>query len=251
MRCAPKAWLSFALMLMSMNAMPTTVNNAQQAAPDHLQDCVVLLHGLGRSKHSMAMLGAALERHYHVINISYPSRHHTITRLAELAIQPALQRCRAYHPDAAIYFVTHSLGGILLRSYLAEHPITGLKHSVMLAPPNHGSELADHFSKLLGYRWLMGKPMQQLVTGCNGVPEQLGPANFSVGIIAGSRSYNPLYSAFIAGSDDGKVSIKSTELEGMQDHIVLPVSHSFMMNSPAVQAEILHFLQQGRFIPRI
>lgn len=196
----------------------------------------------------MQPMGDFLEANgFNVVNIGYPSRKHSIEELARVAIPPALDACEQNDPDAPLYFVTHSLGGILLRSYLQESAIPKLQRAVMLAPPNNGSELADNFKKLLGYRWLIGKPMQQLGTDENDLPKHLGKVDFELGVIAGSKSYNPLYSAIVSGDDDGKVSVESSKVEGMRDHLVMPVSHSFLMNNATVEQQTLHFLRQGSF----
>ncbi len=213
-----------------------------------MADCVIILHGLGRTSQSMSSVENMLkDENYHVVNLGYESRKYEITDIAPQAIEPALEQCQTIDSDAKINIVTHSMGGILIREYLNKNTIKNLRRVVMLAPPNHGSELADHFKSVLGYPWLIGKPMQELGTGESDKPKSLGAVTYDVGVIAGSKSLNPFYSYFVNGEDDGKVSIKSTYVDGMKDHIVLPVSHSFLMNDSEVQSQILHFFDHGKF----
>jgi len=224
------------------------VDGKQYLNPNKHNECVILLHGLARTNRSMLKIEKALKAvGYDVFNASYPSRKKAIELLSETSIEAAIQHCRDNFVPERIHFVTHSMGGILIRFYLAQNNIDDLGRVVMLAPPNAGSELVDRLSQLQLFNLIFGPAGKQLGTDASSLPNSLGPVDYEVGIIAGNRSLNLFYSALIPGEDDGRVSTRNTRLEGMADFIVLPYTHSFMMNRPQVIEQTLHFLQRGRF----
>ena len=207
--------------------------------------CVVLLHGLARSDSSMKKLNIELQNeNFHTVNVDYPSRDYTIEELAGIAIPPALEQC-SNHDE--IHFVTHSLGGILVRQYLSNNEIPNLGRVVMLGPPNKGSEVVDKMKNVPGFHFINGDAGMQLGTGEMSVPNKLGPAEFDVGIIAGTESINLILSLIIPSTDDGKVSVERTKLDGMNDHIEMETSHPFMMKNKMVISQVIHYLKHGNF----
>jgi len=214
---------------------------------DKDSEAIILLHGLARTRRSMNKAAKLLAAYgYQIINVDCPSRSADISLLAQKYISQAVKQCDVKGVKK-IHFLTHSMGGILLRDYLASHTIDRMGRAVMLAPPNQGSEVVDKLGGWKLFYTLNGPAGLQLGTDSNSVPNRLGPVNFELGVIAGNKTINFLLSTLIPEVNDGKVSVSRAQVAGMKDFIVMPYTHPFIMRRKAVIGQALHFIQQGTF----
>lgn len=208
-------------------------------------DCVVLLHGIGRTKANMDEIQQDLQDHgYNVLNIDYPSRTAGIVELAE-NIHPHIKKFLKTR-KCKVHFVGYSLGTLVIRAYLSKHAPKKLGRFVMIAPPNKGSEVADFIGDTAAYKNFYGPAGQELRTKLD-YDILLGKLKGDVGVIAGDRSIDPVSSFVIDGPDDGKVSVESTKIDGMKDHIVIHATHTFITTNDEAVAQARYFIENGTF----
>lgn len=233
------AWLVFSLAGCAPVTLPELVPSPGAT--------VVLLHGLARSASSMERMATSLRgAGYHVCNIGYPSREHPIAVLAADHVAPQVAACRAT-ATGPVHFVTHSLGGILVRQLAATRAVPDIGRVVMLGPPNQGSEVVDVLGGWALFRQVNGPAGDELGTGPRSVPQALGPVPFELGVVAGTRSINGILSTLIPGTDDGKVSVQRAQVQGMRDFVTVAAAHPFLMRDGEAIAQTLRFLAQGCF----
>jgi len=209
-------------------------------------ETVILLHGYGRTMLSMWPLQRRLQNAGFVVkNLGYPSIRKSPEELTDFLHKEVEACCRT---SPRVHFVTHSLGGILIRAYLAEEPPRNLGRVVMLAPPNHGSELADLASRSKLLRQILGPTVIQLGTATDSLPNRLPAPWYDVGVIAGIDPFNPIGDFFVPTPSDGTVSVASTQLETMRDFVTVKKSHTFIMQSADVAEYTIRFLRTGTFL---
>lgn len=202
------------------------------------RETVVLLHGLGRSRASLWRLSRRLRAAgFETRNFPYaPAFHRFDTLVGQLHdFIVAEVHTPVYH------LVGHSLGNILIRARFRIGYPSGLTRIVMLAPPNHPPKLA---------RRLQGCPPFHLWSGESGrllaSPEfyaTLPVPSVPFGVIAGDKGQRLTFDE----PNDAIITVESTRLAGMTEHLVVPCAHTFIMNSPAVARATTRFLRQGKF----
>ena len=209
------------------------------------KETVFLLHGIARTKQSMKKLEKALlQEGYSVVNIDYPSRKHTIAEIADMVFK--IVHNVSEKNKGKIHFVCYSMGCLVVRELLAKYDISQVENIVMLGPPNQGSEVADFLKDNFLYKSFYGPAGQELTTAAASKnPSSL--LQYSIGIIAGNVCFDPICYFILPKGHDGKVTIESTKLEGMRDHIVLSCSHTFMITNKEAIAQVKYFLKHSRF----
>ncbi len=216
-----------------------------RAAPSDAAQ-VVLLHGLGRSETSMLILENALAgAGFEVHNIGYPSQEESPDALV-VRITAAIDDCCADN-GRTLHLVGHSLGGLLIRAYLASHHPANLGRVVLIGTPNHGSELADLDAGLPATLLEMAGPTAGMLgTGPDDFPASLPPPDYPVGVIAGTRDA-VVTNQWLPLPNDSMVSTASTRLDGMTDFVTFPVTHWGLRNDGDVARAAITFLKEGSF----
>jgi pimeloyl-ACP methyl ester carboxylesterase len=207
----------------------------------------VLLHGIARTSRSLNRIESALQGSgFATLNLDYASRKKPLDTLAA-DIAPDIAGF-AERTDGSIHFVGHSMGGLLIRVYLAKYRPLRLGRVVMLGTPNGGSEVADVLRRFAIYRAFYGPAGLQLSTQQDPALRALPPVDYDLGIVAGIGTVDPISSFLILPRpNDGKVSVRRTMLEGMIDHTIVKASHAGLLHHPAAIDQIISFLCKGRF----
>lgn len=208
-------------------------------------DYVIILHGIARSNKHMKSLANFLEKDgFDVVNLTYPSTSYKIEELTTLINSEISKRITQNKP---IHFIGYSMGGLMVRALIHKYNYQNLGKVVQLAAPNHGSEVADFVKNFWPYKKIFGPAGQQLVTNQTTIKHLFGEVNYELGVIAGNATIDPICWGIIPGENDGKVSIESTKLKGMKDHIVVSASHTFFPSNKEVHKQTIHFLKHSKF----
>ncbi len=196
----------------------------------------------------MSKMGRALRAAgFRTVSIRYPSRKYGLNTLNQQYIVPPLKKILSAS-DRPVHAVSHSLGGILLQLASPFLPGDRIGRAVLLAPPNHGSEIVDTMKKYRWFKWFFGPAVLDLGTDRKILPDKLPPFPSPMGIIAGDYSIFPFFDNVLPGPHDGTVSVASTKTDRADAHLILHTSHPFIIRSPAVISQTIFFLKNGRFM---
>ncbi len=248
MKIRNKSGLYSALfLLLCLIIMPSSKTIAQN---NRKNEIVILLHGIGNTKWNMYFAETALKQEgYATYNLSYPSLEYDIPKLSAF-IEEKLESVGLWRDYAKVHFVTHSMGGLIARTYLNDNkdniPKTRMGRVVMIAPPNQGSEVSDFLQDFFLYQWSYGPAGQQLTTAYQ--QQQDIDLYYDLGIIAGRKEWPyPVARLLIPEESDGRVAVSRTKLKGMKDHITIPATHTFISWKASTHQHIIDFLKNGRF----
>ena len=254
-----RAWGSYATCLQTLRA-------DAPAPPATPRTLVVLLHGMGRTPHSLAGMRKGLEeRGWTVATMTYPSLRRSLEDHAA-QLERWLDRLEGVDE---VHFVTHSLGGIVLRATAGGADGRGIHsvpaaaanpgepwrgrlrigNAVMIAPPSRGATLADRLERHSAFRMVFGATGRALRTG---QLEHVPVPAFRFAIVAGARGDDGGWNPLIPGDDDGVVGVDETVLEGAEDRLVVHGAraiHTILMNHPEVVAATDRFLRGGPLQP--
>ncbi len=214
-------------------------------------ECVVLLHGFGRSSSSLKKINNKLEEHgYRTVNINYPSRNYHIFQLAEQFVLPRIEK--EIETCSKVHFVGYSMGGIITRYILANHRPKNLGRVILLASPNQGTEVVNSLGKYLWFQTIFGPGVLDVSVNSPFLKSLPSTVDYETGVISGNFSVNPISSLFlIPGDDDGTVSVENTKINGMKDHITIRSSHFMLLYNDEVAEEIEYFIRNGSFRHKI
>ena len=210
--------------------------------------CIVLVHGLMRTKHSMTPLKKVLQKKCdcEIICFSYASTRGKIGVHAA-----ALREFLESLPETwTLSFVGHSMGNIVIRHFIADlqddqkhsELLSRCQRMVMLGPPNQGAAIARQLSSLGMFELIAGKGAMELGPDWDGFSESLATPPFPFSIVAGEVENKAIQNPLLDNASDFVVEVDEARLEGSESFVVVPALHSFLMKDAQVQDFVVDFL---------
>ncbi len=204
---------------------------------------VVLVHGILRGSSSMNKIKIEFIRQgFSVTGFDYTKKDGSIEEISD-----SLHKKIKKFPKGKIHFVTHSMGAVIVRSYISKYKPRNIGRVVMIAPPNNGSVYAAVLLHLPFFEKIFGRSGMDIAEGENCIVNSLPVPEFEFGVIAGGTGYEIGLNPFLKGDNDGTVLLKETIIEGMADFMQIKGQHSFLLFNNEVISESINFIKNGKF----
>lgn len=227
---------------MSPPAGPSTVSPDLVKIDETKDRHVVCLHGLARSKFSMALLARFLASDCFIVhNIGYASRH---APLSTLITQIELDLRQRIPEGSEVYFVGHSLGGLLLRFVsVRTQTVFAWRRGVLLGSPNQGARIARFVRRVPLLSNFFGPVLHDIAEATWSTEEPV----CDLAVIAGGTGTSVGFMPLLPGDNDGLVTLSETDLPHAKLQSVIPVPHPILMLHPRAIHMIRRFLKTGDF----
>ncbi|MDW7673639.1 MAG: alpha/beta hydrolase [Bacillota bacterium] len=209
---------------------------------------VILIHGFCRDQSDMYFLRDNLnEIGYYTITVNLPTFFSSFEVCTGKFTKFFNELHHKLEDFEQVHFVAHSMGGLILRSFLAENKVRNIGRCVLIATPNGGTKLADilykHFKPIVK----LFKPLEILRTNGIQINSALNCPRPDIGVIAGNNNNLMLGRLFLSSDSDGRVEVESTKLENMRDFIVIDFGHEDIHHQLETVRLVDDFLQTGSF----
>src|SRR4051812_25833938 len=214
---------------------------------------IIVLHGLFRTRSSMATLGGALSKsgRFKTFCMGYPTTRGSVESHAR-SLDNVI---RSLEGISEINFIAHSLGNLVVRHWLNDFTAEertlpkgqSFGRMVMLAPPNRQPKLATILVRGTVANFVAGPAAEAMATGWEKLEPKLATPHFEFGVLAGGKGDGKGFNPILPGDDDGVVTVESTRLPRARDFRLVPVLHSFFMNDKRVHEYAMRFFEHGHF----
>jgi len=199
---------------------------------------IIILHGLYMHGIAMLPLSQRLEKlGYQTEVLSYNT-----VAINEDKIFPAIDK--AIDPNQVNILVGHSLGGIVIKRYLASRKpdSTTISHVVAIGSPINGASIVGKIQQM-GLGVILGNSAKfglEKHDDTWSFPQKLGS-------LAGTLPIGVRSILMGRAHSDGTVTVDETKISGMTDHQKIRNTHTSMIYSSNVAEQIDHFIRNDKF----
>jgi len=210
-------------------------------------EVVILVHGFNNDESDMFPLKQHLQGWgYEAVTINLPLRFSTLEDCIALFEKEFYQQLFKLEYFGKIHLVGYSMGGLVVRSFLAQNTVPKLGRCVLIATPNQGTKLADISDRLLKPLGQIYKPIKSLKTNSLDIRDPINTPKPEIGVIAGNTNKH-LLGIFLSSENDGMVEVESAKYHAMTDFVIKPYGHKEIHHQLEIAKLVDLFLRTGKF----